>query len=101
MVQLQTEDWPDLTAPEEPRYLHDVTMSCIAIRLLLDLVHKTNDLQEVNRQSGQKAGDKIFLAVLLLFYHQARFWCTAAPEWEGPEPSWRCTSSGSTTSTPT
>merc|ERR1712037_204542 len=43
VVQLQTEDWPDLTAPEEPR-------------LLLDLVHKTNDLQEVNRQSGQKAG---------------------------------------------
>ena len=67
VVQLQTEDWPDLTAPEEPRYLHDVTMSCIAIRLLLDLVHKTNDLQEVNRQSGQKAGDKIFHAVLLLF----------------------------------
>ena len=34
--------------------------------MLLDLVHKTNDLQELNRQSDQKAGDKIFPTVLLL-----------------------------------
>jgi len=42
VIQLQTEDWPDLTAPEEPR-------------VLLDLIHKTHDFQEVNRQSDKKS----------------------------------------------
>ena len=33
--------------------------------MLLDLIHKTHDFQEVNRQADQNAGDKVLRALFL------------------------------------
>ena len=63
VIQLHAENWPDLTAPEEPRFrMKRSTEIFLIIRVVLDLVHKTHALQEVNKKSDKKPGDNMILA---------------------------------------
>ena len=60
VIQLHAENWPDLTAPEEPRF-RLIRSTDIFFRVVLDLVHKTHALQEVNKKSDKKPGYNMIL----------------------------------------
>ena len=88
MVQLHTEEWPDLTAPEEPRCAADFIFWLI-FRLLLDLVQKAYTLQEDKKvkQPDQKPGHQVPLFPPFKFAFQAKSWSTAVLELGELEPS--------------
>ena len=65
MIQLHAENWPDLTAPEEPRFRMIRNTDIFRFtRVVLDLVNKTHALQEVNKKSDKKPGDNMILKLL-------------------------------------
>ena len=105
VVQIQSKEWHDLTAPKEPRYSQKSKDPLLKIfisffRVLMDLIYKSHDLsKEIGKYVFNILETKSKTLLPQIPQGILQFLSTAAQALEGRAPSSRCTSCGWTTST--